>query len=51
MKGRLLLFFGLFLLSFQAASAQVCLRKGNDKGIYVDKAVTRTFQSSTNWKE
>lgn len=41
MKYSLLIFSGLFLC-FQAASAQVCLRKDNTQGIYVDRAVSRT---------
>lgn len=39
---RFLIFFGLSLLSIQAAAAQICLREGSGQGIYVDRAVSRT---------
>lgn len=42
MKYSLLIFVGLLYCGLNTASAQVCLRKGDCKGIYVDRNVTRT---------
>lgn len=42
MKQLLLIFVGLLYCGLNTASAQVCLRKGTNKGIYVDRTVSRT---------
>lgn len=42
MKQLLLIFVGLLYCGLNPASAQVCLRKGTNKGIYVDRTVSRT---------
>lgn len=41
MKQLLLIFVGLLYCGLNTASAQVCLRKDNNQGICVDRAVTR----------